>query len=149
MPLARLAGVTERAVGIELTGQHFASVEQDLVILGPEAHRVVTGLIHPVAEVEDAFLERFFECFRKGRVRPVPVHCTQQSHKIKVAAVPALVDTLDGFHNHVILDAAPAPHSHLGDLAVDAALAAGGVFQRLNASLGVSAIGSVGVLVAH
>ena len=145
MPFARLAGVAKDVVWIALPGQHLAGVEQDAVVLGRVAHGVGARFVVPVLEIQHARLERIAQRRRKGAPAGIAVEHTQDPDQVKVAAVLAVVDPLDGCQHDVVIHVRPAPDLELGDLGIEPQLVLSGVLQCFAAALAVGAVGLRGV----
>jgi len=83
VPLSRLGRIRKDAVGIKLARQNFTGVEQNLMVLGPIAHRIIARLVHPIFEIEHARFERLLERFGTLRVVAVAMHHAQQANEIE------------------------------------------------------------------
>lgn len=130
MLLSGLAVVGESVLGVKLPGEHLAGVEQDTVILAPIPHRIAAGFVAPILEIENAILQRLLQLLRECRVLPKAIQHPKQTDQIKIAAIATMVDAVNRFEYHFLLDLVPSVQCHFGDFAEHVLFAMKRIVQR-------------------
>ncbi len=85
---SRTAVVAERLLAVRGAGEVLGGREQQLVVLRPEAHRVVAGFCHPVLEAD----QRALDLLLRGLGDLAPQHDREQRDGPEVGAVAPRVD---------------------------------------------------------
>ena len=119
------------------------------MVLRPEAHRIRTRLVHPIAEVKKTVLQRLDQRLRKTRLLNVAPRHPQQTHQVEVAAIGPLVYRSDAVQDHLLIEIVPHAKFHRRDLGKDVALRAASrcIEQCLPPPLRVRAVALRGILV--